>query len=76
MPNDWIIDVLADLRSYAEMNGLAATAASLEDATLVALAEAGSFQARGRSGDGSVAQAGYDGNAGNVTWLFAGSDLA
>lgn len=76
MPNDWIIDVLADLRSYAEMNGMAATAASLDDATLIALAEAGSFQARGRSGDGSVVHKGHDGNAGNVTWLFAGRELA
>jgi len=74
MQTDWIIDVLADLRSYAEMNGLSATATSLEDATLVALAEAGSFEARGRSGTGSVIRTGHDGDAGNVTRLFAGSD--
>lgn len=74
MSDDWIIDVLADLKSYAEMNGMPAVAASLEDATLVALAEMGSFQARGRSGMGSVMRAGHDGDAGNVTWLFAGRE--
>lgn len=76
MRSDWIIDVLADLKSYAEMNGLSATAASLEDAILVALAEGGSLRAHGRSGTGSVVQAGHDGETGNVTWLFAGSDNA
>jgi len=77
MQTDWIIDVLADLRSYAEMNGLPATAVSLEDATLVALAEVASVPARDRSGAGSAARMGHDGaarQAGNITWLFAGGD--
>ena len=39
MSHDWIIDVLADLKAFAEMNGMAATAAGLDDATLVAMAE-------------------------------------
>lgn len=79
MQTDWIIDVLADLKSYAEVNGLAATAASLEDVILVALAEVATLQAHGQSGAGPVARARRDGAAapaGNVTWLFAGGDQA
>ena len=74
MARDWIIDVLADLKSYAETNGMPATAQSLEDATLIALAETASQLAHDRSGAGSMVQAGHDGRAGNVTWLFAQSD--
>ena len=39
MANDWIIDVLADLRTYAGTNGLNALAERLDEATLVAAAE-------------------------------------
>ncbi len=39
MANDWIIDVLADLKAYATKNGLSALAAQLDDASLVAAAE-------------------------------------
>ena len=39
MANDWIIDVLADLRRFAGSNGLDALAEQLDDATLVAAAE-------------------------------------
>lgn len=39
MRREWIIDVLADLKAFAEHNGMDATAASLEDAALVAIAE-------------------------------------
>ncbi|MBV0913002.1 hypothetical protein [Anianabacter salinae] len=39
MSNDWIIDVLADLRSYARQNGLPSLALHLDDAALVAAAE-------------------------------------
>lgn len=74
MARDWIIDVLADLKSYAEMNGMPATAASLEDTTLIALAEAASRAARDPSGAEPMTQAGHDGTAGNITWLFAGGD--
>ncbi len=76
MPNDWIIDVLADLKTYAEMNGMAATAASLEDTTLIALAEGVSAPAEAETGEGQMAQAGHDGDAGKVTWLFAGRGFA
>jgi hypothetical protein len=39
MTNDWIIDVLSDLRSFARQKGLNATADELEEVCLVALAE-------------------------------------
>lgn len=39
MHHDWIFDVLEDLRSYALMNGLTATAAQAEAALRVARAE-------------------------------------
>ncbi len=39
MANDWIIDVIADLRTYANHNGLPALARQLDDATLVAATE-------------------------------------
>ena len=75
MPNDWIIDVLADLRSFAEISGMEATAARLEEASLVALAELSSLDAEAR--DGAVAAAGrHESRAGNVTDLFARRGLA
>ena len=39
MPNDWIIDVLSDLRTYAFHNGLNALAKQLDDATMIAAME-------------------------------------
>ena len=39
MANDWIIDVIADLRTYANHNGLPALARQLDDATLIAATE-------------------------------------
>ena len=39
MKNDWILDVLADLKTFAKANSLAALAEQLETATLVAAAE-------------------------------------
>lgn len=39
MQNDWILDVLADLRTFADNNGLDALAQQLEDTRLVAAAE-------------------------------------
>lgn len=39
MTNDWIIDVLSDLRSFADANGLAHLADQLDATRLVALAE-------------------------------------
>jgi hypothetical protein len=39
MPNDWIIDVLTDLRRFAEQNGLNTLADHLDDTVLVAASE-------------------------------------
>lgn len=39
MANDWIIDVLADLRTFAQKNGLRSLAAQLDETALVAAAE-------------------------------------
>ncbi|MCH5374175.1 MAG: hypothetical protein JJ992_09375, partial [Planctomycetes bacterium] len=37
--NDWILDVLADLKSFASANGLGSLAEQLDDTTLIAAAE-------------------------------------
>lgn len=39
MKNDWILDVLADLKAFAQANGLTNLAEQLEDTSLVAAAE-------------------------------------
>ena len=39
MGNEWIIDVLSDLRSFAQQNDLPLLAAQLETTSLVAAAE-------------------------------------
>lgn len=39
MANDWIIDVIADLKTYATKNGLSALAQQLDDTALIAAAE-------------------------------------
>ncbi len=56
MANDWIIDVLADLRAFASLNGMPRLAEHLDDATLAAAAE---ISAAGVSRD----DAGGDGQA-------------
>ena len=50
MQNDWILDVLADLKSFAAANAMTALAEQLDDTTLVAAAELTSLaeKARGR----------------------------
>jgi len=75
MPNEWILDVLADLKVFAAMNGMEATAAQLDEAGLTALAELTSFTARPRDGVAPAA-GGHESGAGNVTHLFAGRGLA
>jgi len=52
MTNDWIIDVLSDLRSFADANGLAHLADQLDATRLVALAELASHK------QGAVARGG------------------
>jgi hypothetical protein len=76
MPNEWIIDVLADLKAFAELNGMAATADGLDDAMLVAMAELSSLEARAWSGEGTVVRAGHEQQTGNVTLLSTGRGLA
>lgn len=44
MTNDWIIDVLSDLRSFAGANGLLHLADQLDATRLVALAELASHK--------------------------------
>jgi hypothetical protein len=39
MHNDWILDVLADLRSFAEVNGMPRLASHLDETTLLAATE-------------------------------------
>jgi hypothetical protein len=39
MQNDWIIDVLADVKAFAKANGLPILAAQLEETALVAAIE-------------------------------------
>jgi hypothetical protein len=44
MKNDWILDVLADLKAFAQSNRLSALAEQLEDTALVAAAEIASVR--------------------------------
>jgi len=46
MANDWILDVLSDLKAFANKNGLSKTAEQLDDATLIAAAEIASATGR------------------------------
>jgi hypothetical protein len=39
MQNDWILDVLVDLKTFARANGMRSLAAQLDDAALVAQVE-------------------------------------
>ena len=56
MQSDWILDVLADLRSFALSNGLPALAEHLDDTAMVALAE---FKAHEEKTAGSACQPTY-----------------
>ncbi len=56
MGHDWILDVLADLKTFARSNGLPSLAAQLDDAGLVAQAELASLaegKRLGLVGDGN-----------------------
>lgn len=44
MANDWIIDVLADLKTYSKKNGLSVLAKQLDETTLIAATEIASAQ--------------------------------
>ncbi len=71
MANEWIIDVLTDLRSFAQKNGMQATAAELEDACLVALAELASK----RAGEAGLTKS-YEGRTREPRQQLAESDVA
>ena len=56
MAQDWMIDVLADLRDFARQNGFAVLSEQLEDTILVAAAELSQAAVGGPIGqDGSSA---------------------
>ena len=52
MQNEWILDVLTDLRTFACQNGLRVLAEQIDDTRLVAAAELASSQAQ--PGDGTI----------------------
>lgn len=56
MANDWILDVLADLRAFASLNEMPRFAEHLDDATLAAAAEIAAAKARADAakGDGQA----------------------
>ena len=59
MQNDWILDVLADLKSFATANEMVALAEQLDDASLVASAEMASLDEKaGMAHDGDGRQSG------------------
>lgn len=53
MRHDWIFDVLKDLKSYAQANGLPALAAKADEALQVARAEIAVIGSSDSSGDGN-----------------------
>jgi len=46
MANDWILDVLTDLKAYARKNGLSALADQLDESTLIAATEIASMEGK------------------------------
>ncbi|GEM_PF-538889 len=70
MQHDWLIDVLTDLKAFAEANGMGASATAIDDATLVMLAEMTSLSHRADQAGSAVGD--HDGQTGSVTYLFAG----
>ncbi|MFK7752276.1 MAG: hypothetical protein AB8B51_06975 [Sedimentitalea sp.] len=55
--NDWILDVLADLKAFASANDLGALAEQLDDTVLIAAAEISSQKQKVRVGiDGQDCQ--------------------
>lgn len=61
MQHDWIIDVLADVKTFAQCNGLDRLAEHLDDTMMVATAEIAS-SVRDRT-DGAAAHVEESGNA-------------
>lgn len=59
MRNDWILDVLTDLRTFAEQNGMAASADHLSDACLVVAAELANTEAGSQADQACVHEVGF-----------------
>lgn len=53
MQQDWILDVLVDLRNFARANGLPAVAEKLTETTDLAMIEIASVEKRARSQHGN-----------------------
>lgn len=70
MSNTWILDVLADLKSFAVRNDLPALAEQLDDTTLVAATEISS-----REGGGRAAQSLDVTDSGRVHSGLAGGEI-
>jgi hypothetical protein len=68
MTNDWVLDVLADLKAYARTNGLTVLAEQLDDAVLIAAAEIASLKGRAAT-DRDASAAGT-----HHRWLEAGEN--
>lgn len=60
MQNEWIIDVLGDLRAFAADNGLASLASQIEEALVVAALEIA------QDTDGDTQVGGYEREAGDA----------
>ena len=58
MRHDWIFDVLADLRSYAQKNNLPDTAEGAEGLLRLVRAEVAARSTDGEGGDGTTGQGG------------------
>jgi hypothetical protein len=52
MRHDWILDVLTDMRAYAERNGMARLAGALDEVVPLARSEIAEAEARDRSASG------------------------
>lgn len=67
MANDWILDVLADLRTFARENGLPQLAEGLGEASRIAAAELASRQGTApETVPGDAGHVGYDYRAGGT----------
>ncbi|MEO0389457.1 MAG: hypothetical protein AAF218_00810 [Pseudomonadota bacterium] len=60
MRRDWILDVLADLKTFARSNDMPALAEQLDDTSIVAMAEIASLD--GKAVDAENAQTGRVGH--------------
>jgi len=66
MKNDWILDVLVDLKNFAQVNDLPAVAEKLIETTDLAMIEIASIEKKARSPHGNEYTVGnYFGAAGN-----------